>query len=171
MHIINCILDIFQRRSINSEGASTASSTSSAQQIDVIASDFECNVANLIYNVHQSLNLTNFSTASGESLLCKEPELPEFMNEVAKQIPTKWKQLGVQLRLDVNDLEKIDADLLYEPSMNRSEAAFIKLFTIWKKVRPSAFAWATLITALRTRALDEQTLAQELYAKLCSWYA
>lgn len=116
------------------------------------------------------ISIGNFSTAAGESLLCREPELPEFMNEVAKQIlPMKWKQLGVQLRLDVNDLEKIEADLLYEPSMNRSEAAFIKLFTVWKKVRPSAFAWATLITALRTPALGEQTLAQELRDKLCNW--
>ena len=114
--------------------------------------------------------MTNFSTAAGESLLCREPELPEFMNEVAKQIPTKWKQLGVQLRLDVNYLEKIEADLLCEPSMNRSEVAFIKLFTVWKKVHPSAFTWATLITALRTPALGEQTLAQQLYARLCNWY-
>ena len=114
--------------------------------------------------------MTNFSTAAGESPLCREPELPDFMNEVAKHLPMKWKQLGVQLRLDVNDLEKIEADLLYEPSMNRSEAAFIKLFTVWKKVRPSAFTWATLITVLRTPAFGEQTLAQELRDKLCNWY-
>lgn len=102
--------------------------------------------------------------------MCKEPELPDFMNEVANKIPMQWKQLGVQLRLDLSDLDRIEADLVHEPTTNRCEVAFMKVFTKWKKVRPSAFVWATLITVLRSPAFNEQTLAQELYAKLTNWY-
>lgn len=90
-----------------------------------------------------------------------------FLNEVAKKIPaTKWEILGVQLRLDICVLEDIKAQLAYEPTESRNDAAFIAVFTNWKKRRPSAFAWATLITALQTRSLGEQTLAQELHEKL-----
>ena len=97
--------------------------------------------------------------------MCKEPQLPEFMNEIAKKIPLKWKQLGIQLRLDVTDLDRIEADLLYEPTENRLDGAFMRVFTTWKKLRPSAFAWATLVTVLQSPALNEQTLAQKLNDK------
>ena len=113
----------------------------------------------------------SFSIFIGDDLLCKEPELPEFMNEIAQKIPMKWKPLGVQLRLDVSDLDRIEAEISHEPSMSRCDTAFIRVFTIWKRARPSAFAWGTLITVLRTRALDEQQLAQEVYSKLNTWYA
>ena len=93
------------------------------------------------------------------------------MNQVANKIPGRWKQLGIQLRFELSDLDQIEAELIHEPSMNRSEAAFMKLFTKWKKVRPSAFIWATLIAALRARAMDEQVLAHELRTMLGDWYA
>ena len=93
------------------------------------------------------------------------------MNLVANNIPMKWEQLGVQLRLEVRDLDQIKTELLHEASSNLSHAAHMKLFTRWKKVRSSAFAWASLIVALRTPALNEQTLAKDICAKLNSWYA
>lgn len=99
-----------------------------------------------------------------DPVLTQEPELSDFMNEVASKIPTKWKQLGIQLRLDVSDLERIEAGLPY--GMQQCDTAFIEMFTRWKKARPSAFAWGTLITALETPALSEKQVANELYTKL-----
>lgn len=96
--------------------------------------------------------------------MTQEPELPDFMNEVASKIPTKWKQLGIQLRLDMSDLERIEAGLL--PGMQQCDTAFMEMFTRWKRVRPSAFAWGTLITALEAPALNEKRVANELYTKL-----
>ena len=96
--------------------------------------------------------------------MIQEPELPDFMNEVATKIPTKWKQLAIQLRLDMSDLERIESGL---PSgMQQCDTAFIEVFTRWKKVRPSPFAWGTLITALETPALNEKQVAHELCSKL-----
>ena len=99
-----------------------------------------------------------------DPILTQEPELHDFMNGVASKIPTKWKQLGIQLGLDMPDLERIEAGL--QPGIEQCNTAFIEMFTRWKKARPSAFAWGTLITALETRALDEKLVAQELYTKL-----
>ena len=96
--------------------------------------------------------------------MTQEPELHDFMNEIASKIPTKWKQLGIQLRLDVSDLERIEASL--RCGMQQCDTAFIEIFTRWKKVRPSAFAWRTLITVLKTPALNEKQVANELYTKL-----
>ena len=102
-----------------------------------------------------------------DDVLWKEPELAVFLNEVATKIPaTKWELLGVQLRLDMSVIGDIKAQLAYEPTDSRNDAAFIGIFTNWKKSRPSAFAWGTLISVLQTRSLGEQTLAQELYEKL-----
>lgn len=90
------------------------------------------------------------------------------MNEVAEKIdPGNWMLLGVQLKLDMHTLQLIQAELpLSEPGRSRYHTAFMRVFTTWKKKRPSAFAWGTLITVLRTPSLDEQTLAQGIYTKL-----
>ena len=93
------------------------------------------------------------------------------MNEVANKIdPMKWMQLGVQLRLDITTLDQIGAQLSLVPNMSLCDTAFMRIFITWKKNRPSAFAWGTLITVLRTPSLGEQTLAQELQTKLKAWY-
>lgn len=78
----------------------------------------------------------------------------------------KWEILGVQLKLDMSILEEIKAQLAYKPIESRSDTAFIAIFTNWKRRRPSAFAWATIITVLRTDSLGEQALAQNLHKKL-----
>ena len=110
--------------------------------------------------MHKIINLH----AGDDPIMIQEPELHDFMNEVASKIPTKWKQLGIQLRLDVSDLERIETGL--SPGMQQCDTAFIEMFTRWKKVRPSAFAWGTLITALEAPALSEKQVARELYTKL-----
>ena len=99
-----------------------------------------------------------------DPIMYREPELHDFMNEVASKIPTKWKQLGIQLRLDMSDIERIEAGLPF--GMQQCDTAFIEVFERWKKVRPSAFVWGTLISTLEIPALNEKQLAHELYAKL-----
>ena len=104
------------------------------------------------------------NSVGDDPIMSQEPDLHDLMNEVASKIPTKWKQLGIQLRLDMSDLERIEAGLL--PGMQQCDTAFMEMFSRWKKARPSAFAWGTLITALETPALNEKQVAHELCTKL-----
>ena len=88
-----------------------------------------------------------------------EPEPPDLMNEVAAAIPSKWKDVGLQLGLDLGVLEGI-----------RGEAShcFMDVFTRWKNQNSTAhpYTWLTIVQALKAPAVGEERLADKIKNKL-----
>lgn len=84
------------------------------------------------------------------------------MNDLAARIPNRWKSVGIQLGLTSNQLDAI-ADT-HDP-INR----FMMMLNWWqrldKMVRPCS--WSTIVKALRTNAVQEERLANELETKYC----
>ena len=59
--------------------------------------------------------------------LDSEPELSDLMNEVAAKIPSKWRDMGMQLGLDEG---RLDAIALI--SSGNTNHCFSNVFTLWK---------------------------------------
>ena len=92
-----------------------------------------------------------------------EPELSDLMNEVASQVPAKWRQISIQLGLTPSDQECFIA-----LSPNDPLQCFTSVFRVWKNRATRLYKWSTVIQALESPAVDEKRLAQELRTKLQS---
>ena len=88
------------------------------------------------------------------------PELPDLMNEVAAKIPQKWHEIGIQLGVEYDQLKFL---LVSNPPGSQQ---FASVFTAWKNCMKRDHTWAVLIQALKTPAVNEPRLAQELSTKL-----
>ena len=81
------------------------------------------------------------------------------MNEVAAKIPQKWHNVGIQLGIDYDQLQFLSV------STPPGSQQFASVFTAWKNCMKKDYTWAVLIEALKTPAVNEPRLAQELSAK------
>ena len=81
------------------------------------------------------------------------------MNEIAASIPSKWKDVGLQLGLDLGVLEGI-----------RGEAShcYMDVFTRWKNQNSTThpYTWSMIVQALYTPAVGEERLADKIKNKL-----
>ena len=80
------------------------------------------------------------------------------MNEIAAKIPSKWRDVGVQLGVDHSVLEGI-------ATINGdTNQCYTRVFTQWKNqnsmVHP--YTWSTVVCALQSHAVGEVRLADEL---------
>ena len=82
------------------------------------------------------------------------------MNEIAAMIPQKWHEVGIQLRMEHDELKFLSDS---NPPGSR---LFASVFTAWKNCMKKSYTWAVLIEALKTPAVNETRLAQDLFAKL-----
>ena len=90
-----------------------------------------------------------------------EPELSDLMNEVASQVPAKWKQISIQLGLTPSDQECFVASNPNDPLQ-----CFTSVFRVWKNRATRPYKWSTVIEVLETPAVDEKRIAQKLRTKL-----
>ena len=95
--------------------------------------------------------------------LDSQPELSDLINEIAAKIPSKWKDVGLQLGLDVGELEGI---ALISPG--DTNHCYSNVFTRWKnqnsKTQP--YTWSTIVRALETQAVGQWSLASTIKSKL-----
>ena len=91
------------------------------------------------------------------------PKLDDLMNDVAAVIPAKWRFVGVQLKLPNGTLDEIQAQNARRP--DECKHSFEQVLTKWKSLGTSPYTWETMINALRSRAVGEVALADELNAK------
>ena len=91
--------------------------------------------------------------------LDSEPELPDLMNDIAATIPSKWKDVGLQLGLDHGVLEGIGGEASH---------CYMDVFTRWEKQKSTThpYSWLTIVQVLQTRAVGEEKLADEIKNKL-----
>ena len=90
--------------------------------------------------------------------LSSKPKISDLMNEVAAKIPHKWMEIGFQLGLSLAKIEAIKYQHHRE-----STKIFIDIFDHWEK-QPGdePKTWSTVIEALKTPLVAEETLAHEL---------
>ena len=91
--------------------------------------------------------------------LDSEPELLDLMNEVAAKIPSKWRDVGLQLGLDQGVLEGIT---LISPG--DTNLCYSNVFTQWKNLNliTSPYTWSTIVQALQAPAVGEKRLAEKI---------
>ena len=90
--------------------------------------------------------------------LDSQPELSDLMNEVAAEIPSKWRDVGLQLGLEgIATISPGDTNHCYS-----------NVFTWWKNQNSTAhpYTWSTIVQALQTPAVGEERLADKIKIKL-----
>ena len=97
--------------------------------------------------------------------LDSQPELPDLMNEVAAKIPSKWRDVGLQLGLDHGVLDGIAFI-----SPGDTHRCYSNVFTRWKNQDSTAHprTWSTIVQALESRAVGEERLADKIMSELSS---
>ena len=105
-------------------------------------------------------------TAATQSLgnLHSTPELGDLMNEVATEIPDKWKEVAIGLGLTASDIKRIETDI----PTQKSNLCYIEVFDTWKKSDKKKYTWETLLKTLRTKLVNTPSLATALERRLTS---
>ena len=85
------------------------------------------------------------------------------MNDVAAVIPAKWRLVGVQLKLSYGMLDEIQVQNGWRP--DACKHSFEQVFNRWMSLGTCTYTWKTIINALRSPAVGEVKLANELNAK------
>ena len=85
------------------------------------------------------------------------------MNEVAAKIPSKWRDVGLQLGLDHGVLEGIASI-----SLGDTNHCYSNVFTRWKNQNSAThpYTWLTLVQALESQAVGQTRLADEIKNEL-----
>ena len=98
-----------------------------------------------------------FTDAHEYAGLKYEPRDVDFLNEVAAEIPTLWREVGMELGLKPHQLDCIEIE------QNRNQIrCFGAVFRKWREQQTTPCTWATIIQALQTKAVSQHRLAQEL---------
>ena len=87
-----------------------------------------------------------------------EPELADLMNEVAANIPSKWQEVGIALKVSDGDLAGF--------AQSDCNKCFISVFTTWKNRQTSPYTWQTVVKALQSPVVGENKLATNIISKL-----
>lgn len=92
-----------------------------------------------------------------------EPELPDLMNEVAAEIPNRWRDVGIQLGVNHGVLEGIATI-----SLGDTNQCYSNVFIRWKNqhLETHPYTWSTIVQALESRAVGEKRLASRIKNKL-----
>ena len=92
-----------------------------------------------------------------------EPELLDLMNEVAAEIPGKWRDVGLQLGVDQGVLEGIASI-----SPGDTNRCYSNVFTRWKNqnLKTHPYTWLTVVQALESQSVGENLLASKIKNEL-----
>ena len=86
----------------------------------------------------------------------KPPELPDLLNVVA-HAKSSWKQVAVQLKISLGDVESIRKEHMMD-----AMDCYTEVFEKWRRRGSPPYTWATIINVLRAPAVDQEQLANEL---------
>ena len=87
--------------------------------------------------------------------------MSDLANRVAAIIPSKWVQVAIQLGVSMGSISSIRKD--YDDCFEK----FMAVFDIWQRSSSPPFTWDTLVTALKSKSVGENTLAKELQSEFC----
>ena len=78
----------------------------------------------------------------------------DFLNKVASRARDKWKVFGLQLNIELHELNTIQNS---DPIL-----CFAEVFNIWKNKGDPSFTWATIVEALRSPIVNQNNVAKEI---------
>ena len=83
----------------------------------------------------------------------------QFIENVATQIPTKWRGVGLALGLRQSQIDAIEEKGFTDP-LN----CFLDVFSFWQQqsTTQQPVSWTTLVTVLRSQSVGEEALADFL---------
>ena len=93
--------------------------------------------------------------------LDSEPKLLDLMNEVAAEIPNKWRDIGLQLGLSHEVLEVIATI-----SPVNTNLCYSNVFTLWENHNTHPYTWSKIVEVLKAPAVGEEKLATKIKSKL-----
>lgn len=113
----------------------------------------QANRSSLTSNVEPPVKNTGDSNSS-----LNIPSMQELMDNVVSEIPTRWREVGIQLGLTTAHLHSIEHD-----NLHNSSQCFMRVFQIWQDqdTKPP-YKWSTVIDALRAPSVNENRLAKTL---------
>ena len=117
----------------------------------------QCSISSYLLLWQLTLIFFAVGTPSKSSL----PKLSDLANRVAAIIPHKWKQVAIQLELSRGERKAIEKD--EDECFDR----FTAVLEQWKQSASLPYTWKTLVTALKSTSVDEQTLAEQLERDFC----
>ena len=85
----------------------------------------------------------------------------DLANHVAAVIPHKWKMVAIQLDVDMGAINRIESNKC--DCLDR----FMAVFDHWKQSSSEPYTWKSLVTALKSRGVNEVRLAEELQRDFC----
>ena len=94
--------------------------------------------------------------------LYSAPKLSDLMNEIATEIPDRWREVGIGLGLVAFDIKRIETDI----PTHKSYPCYMEVFHIWMTNNVEACTWATVLKALRTKLVNAHGLARTLESRL-----
>ena len=80
--------------------------------------------------------------------------LADLLSKVAKHARDKWKHMGIQLNVP---MDQLDPMIVEDPI-----GCYVKIFNWWQRNGSPPYTWATIIDALRAPIVGEVQLAHEL---------
>ena len=95
------------------------------------------------------------------------PTMKQFLDEVAKEIPTKWREFGNELGIAQDSLDTLER----KHAGRDSQQCFAEIFSIWEKEREKptshlkACNWSSVVYILETETLSSRKLATVIREK------
>ena len=86
--------------------------------------------------------------------LNRPPEYLDLLNKVAARARDKWRMMGLQLNIPMDQLNSMTAT---DPI-----SCYADVFNWWQRNGSPPYTWATIIDALRAPIVGEVQLAHEL---------
>ena len=98
-------------------------------------------------------------------MLCTDPfqsvpAISDLLNLVAARANEKWKLLGLQLKLSLQQLNSI------EEKCKQAILCYAEIFQLWQNKGDPPFTWGTIINTLKAPSVGEAKLAAELQEML-----
>ena len=90
-----------------------------------------------------------------------EPKLADLMNEVAAKIPSKWRDIGLQLGLSHGVLDGIATI-----SPGNTNLCYSNVFTLWENQNTCTFTWLKMLEVLQAPSVGQEKLATKIKSKL-----
>ena len=94
---------------------------------------------------------------SSADLLDKPPDIRQLLNRVASEARNKWRLVGIELGIKLDQLDAISEE-------KNCILCYSKVFSQWeKKENPDfPFNWRTILNALRSSIVEENSLATKI---------
>ena len=108
----------------------------------------------LSYQHYYSLWTASSDDATQKLKPLNRPEYFDLLHKVAARATDKWKYMGLQLDIPMDQLNSMTAT---DPI-----SCYADVFNWWQKNGSPPYTWATIIDALRAPIVGEVQLAHEL---------